>query len=463
MGGVTGVGYGLVEGFYGSPWSLEARRRLIRTLGELGLSTYAYAPKSDPYHRARWWEPLPASELRAFATLADEARQAGVRFVYGIAPQRLFGGRANLRAHRTSEQAEARIEKLHRRCASVASLGVRDFMVLFDDTWATLLPRFSSFDGGLAHGRVARALQDRLSAEYEDVSISIVPAIYSGRASELQGGAPAYLRGIAAAGPFPIAWTGPRIFSPYISSRELEAFRAAASAPIWIWSNAIANDWLPLSTGEALGLPGRQRLAFGPTDNLGPGVVTRSAGVLLNGAREPVVTEVALATLAEQIRAPRASDSASTLRRAIERVYGEATPVILRLFTHVAGHPLAAPHVRGASHIDDLLEVSRRDPAARLALDAELDRLENLEIDLRRALNADGRDPMPTGGGTAPIQHLGWAELAPTAAKISRVARALRAISKGDPRSRALANEAESIHWATDLDALLRLAKRRRG
>lgn len=31
--------------------------------GEYKMNAYIYAPKSDPYHREKWREPYPASEL----------------------------------------------------------------------------------------------------------------------------------------------------------------------------------------------------------------------------------------------------------------------------------------------------------------------------------------------------------------------------------------------------------------
>src|SRR5690606_3894978 len=125
----------------------EARHRIVARLGELGLSTYAYAPKSDPYHRARWWEALPLDELRRFERLTVASKDAGVELVYGVAPQRLFGGRSNLFTG-GAERASEGLKKLHHRCASLARVGVLRFMLQFDDTWATVLPRFSSHEGG---------------------------------------------------------------------------------------------------------------------------------------------------------------------------------------------------------------------------------------------------------------------------------------------------------------------------
>jgi len=48
---------GVVEGFYGPPWSHRERLDLLAAAPALGLDTYLYAPKDDPWHRGRWREP----------------------------------------------------------------------------------------------------------------------------------------------------------------------------------------------------------------------------------------------------------------------------------------------------------------------------------------------------------------------------------------------------------------------
>ena len=50
---------GVIEGFYGAPWSHDERLDLIRFCAQHGLNTWVHAPKDDPYHRARWREPYP--------------------------------------------------------------------------------------------------------------------------------------------------------------------------------------------------------------------------------------------------------------------------------------------------------------------------------------------------------------------------------------------------------------------
>jgi protein O-GlcNAcase/histone acetyltransferase len=77
---------GVVEGFYGRPWTPAQRHALVRRLGALGLNTYLYAPKDDLRHRARWREAYPAGEAAALRDLIAACGAAGVEFVYALAP-----------------------------------------------------------------------------------------------------------------------------------------------------------------------------------------------------------------------------------------------------------------------------------------------------------------------------------------------------------------------------------------
>ena len=72
---------GVVEGFYGPPWSHQDRIDILRFMGRVGLTHYYYAPKDDPYHRDRWREPYPATERTQLRELANVARESGVTFV----------------------------------------------------------------------------------------------------------------------------------------------------------------------------------------------------------------------------------------------------------------------------------------------------------------------------------------------------------------------------------------------
>jgi hypothetical protein len=50
---------GVVEGFYGTPWTHQDRVDILRFEGAHGMNVYYYAPKDDPYHRKLWRDAYP--------------------------------------------------------------------------------------------------------------------------------------------------------------------------------------------------------------------------------------------------------------------------------------------------------------------------------------------------------------------------------------------------------------------
>ncbi len=67
---------GVIEGFYGQPWSRAERVELFEWMAAWGLNTYLYAPKDDLHHRALWREPYPGGgrSVRALIQACARAR-----------------------------------------------------------------------------------------------------------------------------------------------------------------------------------------------------------------------------------------------------------------------------------------------------------------------------------------------------------------------------------------------------
>jgi hypothetical protein len=115
------VDLGIIEGFYGRPWSWDERAATIAFLAPHGYGFFLYAPKVDAYLRRRWQEDHPREMADALARLAGRCAELDVRFGVGISPFEVaeFG---------TSER-----EALGRKLAFFDALGVKDLAILFDD------------------------------------------------------------------------------------------------------------------------------------------------------------------------------------------------------------------------------------------------------------------------------------------------------------------------------------------
>ena len=77
---------GVVEGFYGKPWTWEQRRELMTRLAAVGLNSFVYAPKDDAKHRPSWRDAYTDGELGELRELVSAARQNKIAFYYSLAP-----------------------------------------------------------------------------------------------------------------------------------------------------------------------------------------------------------------------------------------------------------------------------------------------------------------------------------------------------------------------------------------
>jgi len=146
---------GVVEGFYGNPYSHRDRLSLFEFMGEQKMNFYLYGPKDDAYHRDRWREPYPAEQGQRISSLAAEARRQGVDFVWAIHP--------GLDIQWTHADSLAIIKKLQ----LMYDLGVRSFAIFFDDI---------SGQGSNAHKQAA--LTNYIYEQFIDQHADVKPLIF---------------------------------------------------------------------------------------------------------------------------------------------------------------------------------------------------------------------------------------------------------------------------------------------
>src|SRR6476469_1355570 len=113
---------GVIEGYYGPPWTHQQRLDLIGFLGDRGMNTFVYGPKDDPLVRRDWRIAYDGDALQRLGELVHRCRRHGMRFMYCISPGLDI---------RYSDDAE--LELLTGKLRSIAALGVDDFGLLLDD------------------------------------------------------------------------------------------------------------------------------------------------------------------------------------------------------------------------------------------------------------------------------------------------------------------------------------------
>lgn len=113
---------GVVEGFYGNPWSHQTRMDILDFMGANKMNIYVFGPKDDPYHRTPYWrQPYPEEEGKKIRELVDRANKNRVNFVWAIHP----GG--DIRWDKADR------DSLIRKFQFMYDLGVRQFAIFFDD------------------------------------------------------------------------------------------------------------------------------------------------------------------------------------------------------------------------------------------------------------------------------------------------------------------------------------------
>lgn len=146
---------GVVEGFYGAPWSHQARLSLIDFYGRYKMNTYIYGPKDDPYHSSPdWRKPYPEDEAAGIKELVEACRANYVDFVWAIHPGQDIKW--------NEEDYAALVAKFE----DMYALGVRAFAIFFDDI---------SGDGANPYRQVE--LLNRLGEEFVKVKGDVAPLI----------------------------------------------------------------------------------------------------------------------------------------------------------------------------------------------------------------------------------------------------------------------------------------------
>ena len=319
---------GIVEGFFGSPWSMRQRAAMFEFGAARGMNTYLYAPKDDPYHREKWRLPYPSERWKEMARLIRLAERCRIDFVYGFHPGKglLFTDDKPLRT-------------LIAKASRFFDAGVRTFAVLFDDipSRLTYAKDRSRFDGSLARaeGQWVAEIVSRQPSAWRNVEWWICPSYYSedpllarvfGRFEH------DFLEKLSGTLPPSVAcmWTGPKIVSKTIGLAHVRRVAERIDRRLILWDNYPVND-LSMSAEMHLGpLTGR--------DARLPEAVY---GYLNNPLLQESLSFIPLATCFDYAACPARYNPEPSWRRAITERFGADALRhwrMIRKFCELDGH-----------------------------------------------------------------------------------------------------------------------------
>lgn len=294
---------GLIEGFFGRPWSWDARRHAVRALARHGYRFFLYAPKADAFLRRRWQEPHPSAELDELAAFAAICREAGVRFGVGLSPFELhLDGSGDAKA-----VIKAKLDTL-------AGVGIDDLAILFDDMRGDL-PELAERQAAIVDHAAEHGLASRLlccPSYYSDDPI--LDRVFGQRP-------PAYLEelGRLLDPAVEIMWTGEEVCAREFSPAHLDRVAGQIGRKPFLWDNYPVNDGPLMSRHLHL------RAFTGRPARIGDHI----AGHGVNPASQPLLSLIPALTLAMSYAQGEAYSYGAAFDEAATALLGE--PLARRL------------------------------------------------------------------------------------------------------------------------------------
>jgi hyaluronoglucosaminidase len=296
MSAGAAVDLGLIEGYYGGPWTWPERRAHARTLKRHGYGFYIYAPKADVYLRKRWREEPPEATRAGMAAFAGQCRELGMRFGVGLSPFEIY----------RDFNAEAQ-GALARKLDWLDAVGIDDLGILFDDMRGDL-PGLAETQVRIVHWIAERSRATRLI---------VCPTYYSDDAGldRFFGNRPAgYLQDFGAAldPAIEVFWTGEEVCSKEFSPGHLERVGAALRRKPFLWDNYPVNDGPRMS-------PHLHLRAF---TGRPASIAAHISAHAVNPALQPTLSLIPELTLAESYRLGEAYQYVGAFDRTADEVLG---------------------------------------------------------------------------------------------------------------------------------------------
>ncbi|MGC8545154.1 protein O-GlcNAcase [Athalassotoga sp.] len=308
---------GIVEGFYGKPWSRDSRIDMMKFLGNHGYNLYVYAPKGDPFHRAKWREPYPQNMLNDFKELVNVGNNANVEFSIALSPGLSL-------VYSKPKEVDLFVEKM----LSFYDIGIRIFGLFFDD-----IPQMLQNDRDirkfpdLVHAQIhfAHEVYKKLELKVPDLKLMLCPTIYhgDGRSDYVQALGKELDQKIY------ILWTGPQICSENITTKDAISIENILKRKPIYWDNYPVND-----------LHMASELHIGPYMNREPGVLDHASGFILNPMIQMEPSKIPLVTASYFFKDPYNYNHKKAFEKAVSEFVSKK---IRNAFYHFSSYNVVSP------------------------------------------------------------------------------------------------------------------------
>lgn len=279
---------GMVEGFYGAPWSHDVRVSLIDFCGRHKMNVYIYGPKDDPYHSCpNWRKPYPEKEAENIHSLVEACRRNRVDFVWAIHPGQDI------------KWNEEDYQNLVNKFNGMYELGVRHFAIHFDD-----------ISGEGTNPLKQTALLNRLTDEFVKVKgdvgpLTVCPTDYSKLwANPTEKGSLA-VYGRTLNPEIKVFWTGDAVCTD-LTPETLDFINSRIKRPAYYWWNYPVTDYVRHILLQAP--------VYGLDTNL---TANETCGVLSNPMEHGEASKLALYGVGDYTWNPRAYNAIDNWERAL--------------------------------------------------------------------------------------------------------------------------------------------------
>lgn len=300
---------GLIEGYYGPPWSSEARKGLLELMADHRMNAYFYGPKDDKYHRDFWRDPYEGKALKELTSLINMAAERDMDFWYTIGP--------GLSMAYSSEED---FVKLLGKLSQLSDLGVSRFGLLYDDIPDQLQHeddrmKYESLPD--AHAAVANRLFRSLKEKDAGIRLAVCPTLYHGNGNE------PYITALGGLldPRIDMFWTGPEICSRQLTLSDTSFLARNIDRPVLFWDNYPVNDCQMT-----------RELHIGPYRGRDPHLYRSSLGVVANGMEHPESSKIGLLTVADYLWNPESYDPEKSWEHALQTVIGAGQWEDFRIF-----------------------------------------------------------------------------------------------------------------------------------
>ena len=358
---------GIVEGFYGTPWTFEDRADIMNFCRQSNFNSYIYAPKDDPYHREKWRLPYPAEKFSELERLVTIAKNNNVRFIFAVSP--------GLDLNYKGDKGEEDFKTLIRKLDAMYQIGVRDFAIFFDDLKDD---KGNHHESGKLQAQFLNRVQKNLRNRYKDVApLIMVPTEYFYEDMVKGDKVKPYTHDLAKnLDPrIVVLYSGRGVVCDGITDKELAEVNKIFGREVGVWWNYPVNDYSLTPDGNR-----NVKLALGAIEKLPTAKIT---AIFFNPMEQVQMSKIALATGAIYANNPAAYNDEQAWDKVLSEQFGSLAPDMKIFATHSrhmenswakVGAPDAIEFATTANNL--LYDLSKNIPVDFIPLELQIRRIE---------------------------------------------------------------------------------------